>query len=169
MNDSRLLEILLPEVEGVGLHELEKLQHHGRDAPEMSGTFRPFPEIHQGSRIHGRGEPGRIERSDAGQEEPVRPRVAAETDVPDLVARIAREILRRSELERIHEDRNRHPVVLAPGAADQGEVSFVQGSHGRHETHGHAALARAARKRAQLSAAGHDLHGFLAGFSGDAA
>ncbi len=61
-------------------------------------------------------------------------------------ARIAVEVLRRAELQTVHEDAHDHALAVAAGNAHQIEMSFVQIAHGRHERDpGHAAKPRAQR------------------------
>jgi hypothetical protein len=159
----------LPEIQRVRLGEIQELENDGGDAPEMLRPDLPFPDFGEGARGDRRRESGRIEASQAGKEQPVAARVPAKAHIAHLVAWVALEVLLRPELERVHEHGDGDPVVLLARAADQREMTFMEGAHRRDEAHGHAALARAAGERAELGAAGYDPHGFFSVLSGDAA
>ena len=52
------------------------------------------------------------------------------------VARIAPIIFLRTELQRVHENTDDRDLAFFAAAADQRQMSFVQITHGRHETDG---------------------------------
>ena len=49
------------------------------------------------------------------------------------IARILRQVFRRSELQGVHEDGHRHHIAFRLGRTHQREMAFVQRAHRRHE------------------------------------
>ena len=66
---------------------------------------------------------------------PVLERAGDPSVVALFVARITRKVFVRAELFRVDEDRNDHDVRHLASLFDQAQVSLVQSTHRRHETH----------------------------------
>ena len=71
-----------------------------------------------------------------GNEDEVGARRLEKFEVALLVARVAREILGRRELGRVHEQADHGRCVLLDGLPHEGDVPLVEVSHRRHEAHG---------------------------------
>ena len=89
-------------------------------------------------------------RSAAGANSRSTPSASASCGVALLVARVGVQVLARAELGRVDEQRHHHHVALLAGAAEQGEVTVVEGAHGRHQPD--RCARRAARARAPRAA-----------------
>src|SRR5205085_4581844 len=80
-----------------------------------------------------------------------------ELAVARLVARVARQILARPELGRIHEEARDDGVVLLPRGAEEAEMALVERAHRRDEARREADRDRL-HERAQLVDRACDLH-----------
>ena len=87
-------------------------------------------------------EPWGIHFLNGRREHNVGPRSSGKLDIAFERAGIARQVLRRGELERVHEHRGDNALRELPGAPDKREMSLVQGAHRRNEADPLAAGAR---------------------------
>ena len=104
---AQLLVVLLAEERDVRPHGVKQLRHHGRDAAEVPGRLRPQrPARESLDRDPGATPSGYISSTD-GAKSTSTPASRRLSRSRVEVARIAREVLGRPELRRVHEDRQR--------------------------------------------------------------
>jgi len=140
LDHAQLLEVLLPEIRRVRLHDVEETRDDGRDPDEMAGSRGALERRGDRTGIDARRVAGRIDLLDRRDEDGIgaRPQQRA---VLFLITRVRAEVLVRKELRGIHEDRGDGRVVLAAGPVDEREMALVECAHRRDEAH---ALHRAA-------------------------
>src|SRR5205807_8753687 len=107
----RLLAVLLSEERDVGADDVEELHAHGGDAAEVTGTGRGFPakllDLDPGPKSLG------IHRFRRRHEQHVYTRLRSEPRIALLVTGVQLQILVRTELGRIDEQRDDHRLALA--------------------------------------------------------
>jgi hypothetical protein len=139
------------------MDEPEEPGHHRGDAVEVSGPRRAVEPIREIPDVHVGRVTSRVEGL-LGQEQQIDALRLALPRIALGIAWVAREVLARSELERVHEDRDHAHV--GPRARDPHErsVSFVEEAHRRHEPDRAPVRAERLRARGDLSERADDLH-----------
>ena len=101
----------------------------GRDAPSqrVADAARPTPSSTARS-----GHDGYISRT-RRDEDDVGPGLGADEQVALERPRVVRDVLGVAELQRVHEDADRHHVALGAGPRHERAVPVVQRAHGRHQ------------------------------------
>ncbi len=140
MHQRGLLDVLLPEDRHVGLHDVEELGHDREDAGEVPRTHRAFPPRGERARRHRHVTSAGVHLVHRRHEEEIHAARLGLRRVAGNVARIAIEVLPRSELERIDEDAHHHALGASARLVDEPKVSFVKKAHGGHERHAIAGL-----------------------------
>ena len=132
-DDLHLLAVLLPEIGAVRLDDVEKLGDNRRDAPEMARAVRAFQWLCDRARVDGCFEACRVYLLHRRVEHHGDPFLFQQGEVVIEVAWIVFEILGGTELGRVYKDGDGNRVVLGAGEAHQGEVSFMEKPHRRHQ------------------------------------
>ena len=145
-----LLEVLATEERVARPDDREQLRDDRRDPVEVHRAARAAQPVGEPIDVHARERRAvGVHLLDRRHEEHVdasRPR--ATVGVALEVARVRREILVRTELGRVHEDRHDDEVRGGAGGPHERPVPFVEEAHRRHEADGaaaHRAPARSAR------------------------
>ncbi len=128
-----MLVVFLAEVGAVGLHEIQELQDdrgHAAKVPRPRGALPPLGQRLDG---HPGREPGRIHEGRRRREDELNAFGAEVREITGQVPRVALEVFVRSELRRVDEDADDHPLALVAGLTDESEVALVQRAHGGHE------------------------------------
>jgi hypothetical protein len=150
--NSRLLRILLTEVDRTRANDVEKLQAHGGDSAEV---IRARVAFRTGVLdLDPRREACRIDLGHGRNEEKVDTRLFGETRVALLVPRIAREVVVCPELGRVDEERYDYDLAFGASCTEQRQMSVVERSHRRNETDTDAEVERCA----ELADGAHGLH-----------
>ena len=135
-HDGHLLRVLAPEPRAVGAHAQEELRHDGGDAAEVARARGPLEALRDPAHVDVGREALGVEVVPRGRVDGVHALAGEQVEVGVERARIAREVLARPELERVHEDADHHRVARGPRATHEGRVALVEGAHGGHEAHG---------------------------------
>src|SRR5262249_5475674 len=126
--------VLATEDGQVGLHDVEELEHDGGHAVEVGGAALAFQRFGHAAERHRRHRTRRIDLLDAGKEKEIDRARLEQLAIARLVARVAPEVLARTELLRIDEDGNDDELRAVPARdVDQREMPFVKEAHRRHE------------------------------------
>ena len=158
-NHQQLLVVLLAENGEIRLHPVEQLgDHRGHTAEEMRPGLGAEPagrplDHHPGGVV------GRVHGTDIRQVDEIDAELLEPRQISRLVPRVAFEILARSELGRIDENRHHQAPGDLPPVAHQRQMPLVQGTHGRHQGDLRPAATPAADDPAQCRRLPHDLHG----------
>ena len=156
LDELQLLEVLLAEVCAVRAREQEELQHDGQHAVEMPGARGALELVAERVLGHAVAVAVAVDLLRAGQEREVATGAVEHLEVALGVPRVALEVARVVELRRVHENARPGTCVLRLGAANEGQVPFVQGAERRHEA-GRARAAGAAMLE-EFGSALDDLH-----------
>ena len=132
-DDGQLLRVLLAEDRDMGLDGIEELRDDRRHSAEMSGPHRPLEHRGQLLHMHGCLESRRVHFAHRRSEHVLRSRVRRGHDILRERPGVALEILTRSELEGVDEDRRHHDVGVLPRQADERQVAGVQRPHRRDD------------------------------------
>ena len=132
-HDDELLVVLLPEVDAGRPHGAEEDRDDGGDAAEWAGPELALPPLRRPLHLDGRPEPRGVDRLGVGRVDQVRAGGDGERRVALEIAGVTGKIGRVGELDGVDEDADDGAHVLRGRAADQREVPFVEGAHGRHE------------------------------------
>ena len=158
-----LLDVLLTEDRDVGLNDVEQLCDDGQDPREVPRPRRTVPSRGEGCRHH-------RDRATAAKnlvrlrgEKKIHAARFGETGIAIAIARIAREIFVRSELEWIHEQAHHDDLRALASAVDQREMPFVQRAHGRDERDSLPVAPWLVERDTQRLNALYDLHGDIRG------
>ena len=100
----------------------------GRDAPSQRVT--DAADRHRRRR---RGGPRRVHLAHRRHEDDVDTGLRTDEQVALERPRVALDVLGVAELQRVHEDADRHDVALGPGPRHERAVAVVQRAHGRHQ------------------------------------
>ena len=128
-----LLEVLLAEVGPAGPGDGEELGHDRGHPGEVGGPGRPLHRLREPA--HGdRGEDlVGVHLVVLGAEEEVDIGRLGLRPVAIGVPGIGGQVLARSELQRVDEDRGHHEVGVGPGRGHQRQVPLVEVAHRRHQ------------------------------------
>ncbi len=118
----------------MGLSTVKQNRHHRCHPLEVTGTTGPAQLPTQPLDPHHGIAAGRIDIRHRGQKQGVAPLPFQKFPITDLFTWIALKILIGAELGRIDEDGDQHPVALMTRLTHQGQMPFMQRSHGRHKT-----------------------------------
>ena len=133
-DEEQLLRVLLPEVGRGGTDHVEQAVDRREHAGEVARPRGSLPHVPDRTRVRRRQlDALRIELPFGRRPHQVGPQGLGQRDIPRLVPGVARQVLARRELPRVHEDRHDDHAPLGPGAADQRRVAVMQRSHRRHE------------------------------------
>jgi hypothetical protein len=132
-DDCQLLPVLFAKDRHIRLGLVQKLDHHLRHPVEMPRPRRAAKAIGQALDPHPGGEARPIHLVEAGGKDQVAAGALQHRRVAGLVAGIGGQILIRSELGRIDEDRRNHPLGMGPAKRDQAQMPLMQRAHGRRE------------------------------------
>jgi hypothetical protein len=158
-DDRELLGVLLAEVGGRRAARVEQLGHDGDHAAEVAGADRPLQPVGQGSGVDRHaGRAVRVHRGGVGGEHQVDALGLRQREVPVEVAGIRLEVLPRPELQRVHEQRHGHDVLIRPGPPHQREVALVEEPHRGNEPDGPACRARLVARREELAGRRDHVH-----------
>src|SRR4029453_11520741 len=150
LDDEELLVVLLAEDRHVGGALQQELGDHRCDAVEMVGPVCSAEVLGQIADAYFAAEASGIHLRRIGREHEVRSGSAELLDVPGLVAWIGVEVLARTELDRVHEDRDHDAICLALGERYQREMPGVKRAHGGYERNALAGLAPRGEMRPQI-------------------
>src|SRR6266511_68692 len=129
--DGSLLRVLLTEVRHLRAHDVEELQAHRGDPAEVPGARSAFRsglfDVDPGC------VPLRVHLLDGRREQKVDACRFRQLCVMRLVARVARQVFVRAELDRVDEQGHHHGLALVARSAEQGEMPVVECTHRRHE------------------------------------
>jgi len=133
-----LLEILLPEHRDIGLKHAEQLRDHGQHPAEVArpgcstqhagALLRHHRDVRLATRVHFRGR---------RRKKQVHSCRFGELGIALQAARVAVQVLRRPELQRVDEDRHRDPVGHLPCPLHQREMAGVEVPHRRDQRDAH--------------------------------
>jgi hypothetical protein len=138
----------------VGHHQVEELEHHRRDAPEMPGAVRALQDVLEVRGLDHEGLPLGIDFLLVRLEHDVHAGGLEPRAVSLERARIAVEVLARAELQAVDEDADHRARRARLGDVDQLDVAVVQVAHGRHEH----VVRHALQARAQVGGGVDDVH-----------
>jgi hypothetical protein len=156
-DDERLLPILGAEVGSVGRHGLEELADHRRHAVEMARPPLPFKPHRRPAHDDPRGIARRIDGRYLRGVDPPHAMRRELRRVGGERPRIPSEILLRTKLGRIHEDRDGNVVAVACRLGHEAHVARVQRSHRGHESHPSTGGPRLDDERPHANGIVHDL------------
>src|SRR5438128_3501053 len=134
LNDPGLLKILLTEIGHVRLHDVEELANDRRHPTKVARPRRTAEHILQlvdldvGMKIRGIHSLGRR------REDQVDTLATTDVQIGLQGARVAAEVLPRTKLRGIDEDRHDDETALRTGGADQAGMAGMQRAHGGYET-----------------------------------
>ena len=136
----QLLVVLAPERGDVRLHLVEQPRDHGDHAVEMPRAMRAVEHVGDPGHAHAHRAVGaeRVHRPDRRPPQQVAAGAVEPLRVLFGRARIAREILVRAELGRVHEHAGDDAVGMRARQLDQRKMARVQVAHRRHESHAQA-------------------------------
>ena len=123
----------------------------------MAGTVRAAEALGQSAHSHQRRKIGRIHFVHRGDENEIDAGRLQHFEVGRLAARIGAEILGRSKLLRVDEDRRDDPIAFGPGGLDERHMPLVQCAHRRHQTDPLVALAPKGDVLSQIGNGAHYL------------
>ena len=158
MDDRDLLIVLLAEIGGIGLDDVEELGHHRGDAGEMAGPGFAFEFGAKLRQVNHRLHRLRIHVGDAGRKNEIDACLFQHGAVAGEIAGILVEILVFAKLQRVDEDRYNSDVVLGLGMRNKAEMALMQVAHGRHKTNRMAGAAVGRELVAQCGDRGDDFH-----------
>ena len=134
-HDGDLLGVLLTEDEPVGLHHQDQLGDDRRDPGEVRGAHRALEPAGGAVDADRRRKALRVHLAAAGANTAPAPASSGKRDVGRLLARIAVQVLVRTELCRVDEHADDHVLAARGARAHQRQVAVVEGAHGRHQRH----------------------------------
>ena len=135
-DEEHLLGVLQAEDGMARPRDVEEAMDHLQHTAEVSGPGRAFERVADGSRIRLlEQDTVRVDLFDRRRPDRVDAQTCADLQVPGLVAGIGGEILARTELGGVHEDRHEHATSLLLGSPDQRRVTGVQRTHRRDQPH----------------------------------
>jgi hypothetical protein len=132
-DDEELLVVLLSEHGQCRLHHVEELEHHRCHAAKVARPVRAAEVLGDRRRLDEELLGDRIELALVRREHHVDAERLELREVGSDRARVAVEILGRTELQAVHEDAHHHASAFGPGDTDQVQMSLVQIAHGRDE------------------------------------
>jgi hypothetical protein len=154
-----LLIILLAEIGGIRLDEVKKLGHHRCHTGEMPRPHRAFQLAAQFGHVHHGLHRARIHLGDFWCEKNVDTRLFQQCAVAGEIAGVTGQILIRTELQRVDEDRNHRHVVFRLGLGNESQMADMEKAHGRHEADGFARTAKGSGGIPQFGDGFYKLHG----------
>jgi len=129
----QLLPVLLAEHGHLGLHKVQKLQHHGAHAPEVHGARSSAQALGHLRHLHPGGVVRLVHGSGFGRENRVRAVRLSQRQIAGQVARVAVQVLVRSELRGVYEHAHHQLVGAGARVVDEAHVAVVQESHCGHQ------------------------------------
>ncbi len=136
---------------------MEELGDDGGDAGEVAGAGGSVEAVACARDGDGGGGSGGVHLFDGGGEEEVYAFGFEGLYVGVEGAGVFGQVFAGAELERVDEDGGGYDVVFGAGSADEGEVAFVEGSHGWDEAEG-AGAGVGSGEGLHLFSFGYDLH-----------
>jgi len=134
-NDLELLKVLFAEVGPLGLDDVKELEHHGTDPPEVPRPRRAAQVGAKPGFFHEGGGVGGVHGRGVGGEDQVGFQTLQKVLVPDQIPGVGGQVLPGAELEGVDEDGYHRRGVFSSAAPHQGQVPFVEKSHGGHQPH----------------------------------
>src|SRR5579875_200501 len=127
----------------------------------MSRPRRAFPTSRQRSWLNKSPEPLWVHLFDRRRKDGVELERTEEFNISFRITRVAVKVLGRAKLGGIHKNRDDCGVTLALGAADQAEMSFMQGPHRRNQAERFSCVTNLTRENFHVMNRGDQLHGKL--------
>src|SRR5262249_13706694 len=121
------------EVGDLRTDHVEQLQHDRADTTEVPGSRGSFQHILESLDLHPGREALRINRLPNRGEDQVDALGPADFEIALKRPWVAREVLARTELRRVDEERQHDEARLTASGPDQADVPLVQRSHRRYE------------------------------------
>ena len=133
LDDTALLVVLLPEVGDIGRDQVEQLQHDGGHTAEMPGAADSFKRFRHIRWFDLCGELRGVDLFGVRYKDKVGGADSSASRSASSVPRIAGEVLVRTELGRIDENRDGGEGALAHAAPHETQVPVMQCPHGGHK------------------------------------
>jgi hypothetical protein len=135
-----LLGILLAKIGSRWLKDVEKLADDSRNTLKVGGARGTFETHRHFIDRNGCLESWRVNQSLVGGKDEIDLFLSQQTEISFDVSRVECQILVHSKLRGVNKDANRDTIILAPGAPNQGKVTFVQVTHGWYQAPSQARL-----------------------------
>mmetsp|Transcript_14714 Transcript_14714/g.41850 ORF Transcript_14714/g.41850 Transcript_14714/m.41850 type:complete len:233 (-) Transcript_14714:2433-3131(-) len=138
LNNNALKGVLLSKHHGIRTHNVEQRDAHGGHTTKETRTAQAFPvrfdtlHVHVRTRTGVRGEDIRRARGEYATRNALVPQLR---QVVLQRARVARIVLPRTKLLRVHKDAAHHVIGAGSCLLQQLQVAVVQGPHGRNKPH----------------------------------